>query len=88
MALMAGSHGCRYFQDESEEDVYIFFVGLRSPVTRYLDELGWEACSSGSCCGPNAEAVGVVVVGFEARVRRVRKLPSSNWKRWVWVWCL
>ena len=44
----------------------ISFLGVRSPVTKYLDESGWEASSSSSCCGPNAEAVGVVVIGFKA----------------------
>ena len=64
MVLMAGSHDCRYFQDGSVRKMNISFVGVRSPPTKYLKAPGWEASSS--CCGPNTEAVGVVVAGFKA----------------------
>ena len=63
MALMAGSHGCRYFQDGSVRKMNVSFVGFRSPATKYLDEPGWEASSSSSSCySPNANAVVVVAI--------------------------
>ena len=40
MAFMAGSHGCRYFQDGSVMKMNISSVGDRRPATKYLDEPG------------------------------------------------
>ena len=67
MALMSGNHGCRYFQDGSVRKMNKSLVGVISPATKCLDETGWEVSTSrSSCCGPNVEAVGVVVDGLKA----------------------
>ena len=66
MALMSGSHDCRYFQDGSVRKMNISLVGVRYPATKYLDGPEWGTSSSSSnCCSPNTEAVGVVVDGFK-----------------------
>ena len=87
VALIVGSHGCRFFQDGSMIKMNISFIDVRSPVTKCLEELGWEASSSSSssccssssssCCGPNEDAK------VRGQSWCARKLPSWNWKRGV-----